>query len=148
VSDDKGEIVSSRLAGIRETAVIVGLGLAVVWLIPSQTTSGPVLGLPPAFLPTLCALAIMALAVIGLAMRLWKPEPLRSERLAPYWPAALVVCVVIAGMLVLQFLGPFFCGLAIMVLGLVALGERRIRVLLVTLAGTGLVLGGVFQVWR
>jgi hypothetical protein len=142
------EAAGSRAAALREAAVVVGLGLAAAWLIPSQTTSGPVLGLPPAFLPALCAIAIMALGVIGLAMRLWRPEPLRPERLAPVWPAAMIVGVAIAGVLALQYAGPFFCGLTTMALGLAALRERRVSVLLTALAGTGLILGVVFHVWR
>jgi hypothetical protein len=148
VSGKERGIAGARAAALREAAVILALGLAAVRLIPAQTTSGPVLGLSPAFLPTLCAAAIIALTVVGLALRLWQPEPLRPERLAAVWPAAMVACVAIAGVLVLQFAGRFLCGLAIMVLGLAVLGERRIPVVLMTLAGTCLVLGLVFQVWR
>ena len=86
------------------------------------------LGLPPAFLPTVCAVAIIALAVLGLAMRLWKPEPLRPERVAPWWPAALILGVAIAGVLALQLAGPFICGLVTVALGLAAMRERRVRV--------------------
>lgn len=148
MSAGEPEISGARAAAFREAAMVIGLGLAATRLIPSQTTSGPVLGLPPAFLPTLCAIAIIALAAVGLATRLWRPEPLRPERLAPIWPAAMIVCVVIAGVLALQYAGPFFCGLAVMVLGLAALRERRTPVLLTALAGTGLILGVVFHVWR
>ena len=148
MSGEERGIAGSRAAALREAVVVVGLGLSATWLIPSQTVSGPVLGLPPAFLPMLSAIAIIALAMVGLAMRLWQPEPLRPERLAPIWPAAMIVCVVIAGVMVLQLVGPFFCGLAIMALGLAALRERRIPVLLTALAGTGLILGVVFRVWR
>jgi hypothetical protein len=149
VSGEERGIAGARAAALREAAVILALGLAaVVWLIPAQTTSGPVLGLSPAFLPTLCAVAIIALTVVGLALRLWQPEPLRPERLSAVWPAAMVAGVAIAGVLVLQLAGRFLCGLVIMVLGLAVLGERRIPVLLITLAGTCLVLGAVFQVWR
>jgi hypothetical protein len=60
----------------------------------------------------------------------------------------MIVCVVIAGVLALQYAGLFFCGLMTMALGLAALRERRIPVLLAALAGTGLILGAVFHVWR
>jgi hypothetical protein len=53
-----------------------------------------------------------------------------------------------AGVLVLQVLGPFACGLAVVVLGLATMRERRVGVLLTTLAVTALVLGAVYQVWR
>lgn len=148
MSDEERGIAGSRPAALRETAVVVGLALGATWLVPFQTTSGPVLGLAPAFLPKLCTIAVMLLAVIGLAARLWRPEPLRPERTAPVWPAALVLCVAIAGVLALQFLGPFAAGLIVMALGLAALGERRIRVLLITLAGSALVFGVIYQVWR
>jgi hypothetical protein len=147
VSAGEGGTAGSRGAALREAAIVVGLGVAVAWLIPSQTTSGPVLGLPPAFLPTVCAMAIIGLTLLGLAIRLWMPEPLRPERLAPWWPAALVLGVVIAGVLALQVFGPFTCGLVVVALGLAAMGERRVRVLLTTLATTALILGVVFQVW-
>jgi hypothetical protein len=148
VSAGERGTAGSRGAALRETAVVVGLGVAVTWLIPSQTTSGPVLGLPPAFLPTVCVMAIIALTLLGLGVRLWQPEPLRPERLAPWWPAALVLGLAIAGVLALQALGPFACGLVVVALGLAAMRERRIHVLGITLATTALVLGVVYQVWR
>jgi hypothetical protein len=148
VSERERETAGSRVAALRESAIIVGLGAAVVWLIPSQTTSGPVLGLPPAFLPTLCAMAIIGLALLGLGMRLWRPEPLRPERAAPWWPAALILGVKITGVLVLQFLGPFACGVVVVALGLAAMREWRICVVLITLVATTLILGVVYQVWR
>jgi hypothetical protein len=147
VSDEPGAPERRSLA-ISEASVIVALGLAAIWLIPKQTTQGPVLGLPPAFLPTVCAAAIVMLGLFGLALRLWKPEPMRPERVAVVWPAALIGGVVIAGMLALQFAGPFISGLVMVVLGLAALGERRVRIQLGAIAFTALVLGMVFQVWR
>jgi hypothetical protein len=138
----------SRLTALRETAIVVALGAAALWLIPRQTTSGAVLGLPPAFLPKVCAVAIIALALIGLAMRLWQPQPLRPERLTGYGPVALILAVVIVGVVALQWLGPLACGLLVMGLGPMALGERRMRVLAITLACTALLLSAVFQTWR
>jgi hypothetical protein len=148
VSDGQRATVGSRGAALRETAIVVGLGAAVIWLIPSQTTSGPVLGLRPAFLPTLCAAAIVTLALLGLALRLWKPEPLPAERVAPWWPAALVLGVATAGVLALRVVGPVACGLVIVALGLAAMRERRVRVVGITLAATALVLVLVFHAWR
>ena len=148
MSDAERGIAGSRRAALREAAIVAGLGIAAIWLIPSQTASGPVLGLPPAFLPTVCAVAIVGLTLLGLAIRLWKPEPLRPERMAPWWPAALVLGVAIAGVLVLQVLGPFACGLVTVALGLAAMRERRVHVVLTTLAITALILGVVYQVWR
>jgi hypothetical protein len=138
-----------RLAALREATVIIALGLGLLWLIPRQTTSGPVLGLPPAFLPTASTLAILLLAAVALAMRLARPEPLQPQRLAPCWPAALMLGIVCAGVLALQLAGPIACGLVIVATGLVALGERRVPVVLATVAGAGVVLAGVFQLlWR
>lgn len=140
--------VNSRRAVLKETAVVFALGIAALWIIPRQTTSGPVLGLPPAFLPTVCGVLIVALSLLGLAMRLWRPEPLRPERSAPWWPAALVLGVSIAGVFGLQFFGPAASGLICVALGLAAMRERRVPVLLITLAVTGLALILVFHVWR
>lgn len=148
MTSDEQRLNGSRLAAAKEAAIVLGLGIAALWLIPAQTTSGPVLGLPPAFLPTLCAAAIIALASLGLATRLWKPEPLRTERTAPYWPAGLLLCIAVAGVLALQFVSSFVCGLLIIALGLPALGERRPRVFLPTLGVAALVLGVVLRVWR
>lgn len=138
----------SRRAALGEAAVVAGLGLAAVWIIPRQTTSGPVLGLPPALLPSVCAIAIIVLALLGLGLRLWKPEPVAPERTAPVWPAALIGAVAAAGILALQLLGPVACGLLVVALGLAALGERRPRILAPALAGAALVLTLVFRVWR
>ena len=140
--------MEQRAVVIAEAAIVVGLGLAAIWLIPMQTTQGPVLGLPPAFLPTACAGAITTFGLLGLALRLWKPEPLRPERAAAFWPAAAILGVVIAGVLTLQFVGPLASGLVIVALGLAVLGETRARVLIGTMAATVLVLSVVFQIWR
>lgn len=145
---DEQRLTGSRLAAVKEAAIVIGLGIAALWLIRAQTTSGPVLGLPPAFLPTLCAAAIIVLASLGLAARLWKPESRRMEEATPYWPAALLLCIAVAGVLALQFVSPFACGLLIIALGLFALGERRTRVWLPTLGIAAVVLGVVLRVWR
>jgi hypothetical protein len=145
--DERG-VTASRLAALRETAVVAGLALAALWVIPRQTASGAVLGLQPGLLPTVCAGVIAAVVLIALVLRLWRPEPLQPQRSAPIWPAAQIAAVAIAGVLALQFLGPVACGLVVVALGLVALGERRMRIVLSTLAGTALVLAVVFQVWR
>jgi hypothetical protein len=136
------------LAATLEAGAVVALGLAAIWLIRVQTTQGPVLGLPPAFLPTVCAMAIIAVALLGLAVRLWQPEPLPSEPALPFWPAAMMLGVAIAGALVLQLAGAFAGGLVVVALGLILLGERRVPVLIGTMAAAVLVLGGVLQIWR
>ena len=148
MSDAAQAAAGSRRAALREAAVVAGLGLAAIWIIPRQTTSGAVLGLAPAFLPSVCAVAIVALTAIGLAMRLWRPEPLRPERTAAWWPAALVLGVAMAGVLALQLLGPLASGLVAVALGLAAMRERRVPVLLATLGVTALVLVLIFHVWR
>ncbi|MGE0848782.1 MAG: hypothetical protein AB7O44_04045 [Hyphomicrobiaceae bacterium] len=148
MSEDERGAAGSRRAALGETAAVVAFGLAALWIIPRQTTSGPVLGLRPALLPELCALAIVAIALIGLGLRLWKPESVASERLAPMWPAALLAAVAAAGILALQFAGSIACGLLIVTLGLAVLRERRMRIVIPTLAGTALALVLVFQVWR
>jgi hypothetical protein len=142
------EATERRSVAIREAAVVVALGLAAIWVIGKQTTQGPVLGLPPAFLPTVCATAIVMLGLLGLALRLWKPEALQPERTAPFWPAALILGVVIAGVLALQLVGPFVSGLVMVGLGLVVLGERRARILIGTMATAVLSFGLIFLVWR
>ncbi len=148
MSDAAQAAAGSRRAALREAAVVAGLGLAAIWIIPRQTTSGAVLGLAPAFLPSVCAIAIVALTVTGLVMRLWRPEPLRPERTAAWWPAALVLGVAMAGVLALQLLGPLASGLVAVALGLAAMRERRVPVLLATLGVTALVLVLIFHVWR
>lgn len=148
MSGDEGGAAASRLAALRETFVVTGLALAVIWLIPSQTASGPVLGLKPGLLPAVCAVAIAGIALIALVFRLWQPEPLLPERSTPIWPAALIAAVAVAGVLALQFLGPIICGLVVVALGLAALREKHPRIVLPTLAGTALVLAAIFQVWR
>jgi hypothetical protein len=139
---------ASRLAALRETFVVAGLALAVIWLIPSQTASDPVLGLKPGLLPTVCAVAIGGIALIALVFRLLRPEPLLPERSTPIWPAAMIAAVAVAGVLALQFLGPIACGVVVVALGLAALGEKRPRIVLPTLVGAALVLAVIFQVWR
>jgi hypothetical protein len=148
VSGQAGVSARSRGAALREEAVVGGLGLGAIWLISAQTKSGAVLGLSPAFLPTVCAVAIVALTAIGLGIRLWRPEPLRPERVAHWWPAALVLGVAIAGVLALQLAGPLASGLTTVTLGLAAMRERRVAVLSTTLAVTALVLILIFHVWR
>jgi hypothetical protein len=145
--DERG-VTASRLAALRETAVVAGLALAALWVIPRQAASAAVLGLQPGLLPTVCAWVIAIVALVALVLRLWRPEPLLPERSAPIWPAALIAAVAIAGILALQFLGPVACGLLVVALGLVALGEKRLAIVLPTLAGTALVLAVVFQPWR
>ena len=137
-----------RSAAILEAAIVVALGLAAIWLIRAQTTHGPVLGLPPAFLPTVCAVAIIAVALIGLAVRLWRPERLLPEQALPAWPAAMLLAVALGGGLVLQLAGPFAGGLLIVAVGVVLLGERRPMVLIGSLAAAVLVLALALQVWR
>lgn len=148
MSEDARAAARSRSAAFREAAVVGGLGLGAVWLISVQTKSGDVLGLSPAFLPNVCAVAIVALTAIGLSIRLWRPEPLRPERVAPWWPAALVFGVAIAGVMALQLAGPLASGLTAVALGLAAMRERRMPVLASTLAVTALVLILIFHVWR
>lgn len=148
MSGDGRGAAASRRAALREIAVVAGLAMAAVWIIPSQTASGPVLGLKPAMLPTFCALAVLAIALFALVARLWHPEPLQLARSAPFWPAALIAAVAIAGVLMLQVLGPVVCGLVVVSLGLTVLGEKRKRIVLSTLAGTALVLAITFQPWR
>jgi hypothetical protein len=137
-----------RSAAILEAAIVVALGLAAIWLIRVQTTHGPVLGLPPAFLPTVCAVAIIAVTLIGLAVRLWRPERLLPEQALPAWPAAMLLGVAIGGGLVLQLAGSFAGGLTIVAVGMVLLGERRPVVLIGTLVAAVLVLALALQVWR
>ena len=135
-------------AALLEAAIVVALGLGAIWLIQTQTTKGPVLGLPPAFLPTVCAVAIIAVALLGLAVRLWRPEPLPAEPAVPAWPAAMLLGVVVSGGLTLQLVGPFGAGLVVVALGLLLLGERRPLTLVGTMAAAAIVLAAVLQVWR
>lgn len=148
MSGDPRGAAASRLAALKETVIVAGLALTPIWVIPSQTASGPVLGLQPAMLPTFCAITVVAVALCALGVRLWSPKPLRPARSAPLWPAALIAAVAIAGVLVLQFIGPLASGLVVVSLGLAVLGERRKRIVLPTIAGTALVLAVVFRIWR
>jgi hypothetical protein len=148
VTGDDQARAASRFAALREIAVVAGLAGLALWIIPQQTVSGPVLGLPPAFLPKVCAIAILTLALVALAYRLWRPEPLADARLAPPWPAALIIGVVLAATAALQFAGPIASGLVAVALGLVVLGEKRLPVIASTLIGTATVLAAIFQPWR
>lgn len=148
MTDARLPLSSGRSAAVKEAAIVVALAIGGIWLIRTQTTSGPVLGLAPAFLPMLCVGAIFVLALLGLAVRLWTPEPARLEQQAAWWPAALLLCVAIAGVLALQLVGPFASGFVTVALGLVALRERRLRVVLPALAVTAVTLGLIFHVWR
>ena len=139
VSDAERAAAGSRRAALREAAIVVGLGIAAIALIPSQTTSGPVLGLPPAFLPTICAAAIVGagLARLGCAAVEAGAAPAGEDRVARR--ARLGVAV--AGVLALR-LGPI-AGLS-RGAGLAAMRERR--VCRAALAATLTLV--VYQVWR
>ena len=142
-------VAGSRLGTTFEGLVIIGLALAAIfWIIPAQTTSGAVLGLPPAFMPKVAATAIAVLAAAGLALRLARPEAPAPERRAPLGPAILVGGLTTLGVLALQFLGPIAAGLIMVVLGVPALGERRPGVLLTAFAVTAVALLLAFRPWQ
>ena len=86
--------------------------------------------------------------MLGLALRLWKPEPLRPERRRSVVARRARPGRGDRGVLALQVVGPFACGLVVVALGLAAMRERRVRVVGITLAATALTLAVVFQVWR
>jgi hypothetical protein len=109
-----------RSAALLEAAIVVALGLGAIWLV----------------------------ALLGLAVRLWRPEPLPAAPALPAWPAAMLLGVVVAGGLVLQLVGPFAAGLVVVALGLILLGERRPLALVGTMAAAAVVLAAVLQVWR
>lgn len=139
----------SRFGAILEGLVVLGLALtAILRIIPAQTTSNAVLGLPPAFMPTVAAAAVAVLAAVGLALRLVWPEPPAPERRAPLGPAILVGGLATLGVLTLQFLGPVTAGLIMVVLGVPALGERRAGVVLAAWAVTAVALLVAFRPWQ
>jgi len=142
-------VAGARLGTILDGLVVIGLALvAILWIIPAQTTSGAVLGLPPAFMPKVAATAIAVLAAAGLALRLARPGAPAPERRAPLGPAILVGGLTMLGVLTLQFLGPIAAGLVMVVVGVPALGERRPRVLLTAFAVTAVALLLSFRPWQ
>jgi hypothetical protein len=132
------------LAAVVETAVICGLGLiAIFWVIPSQT-SGMGLGLPPSFLPTVCAVAVTLLVLCDGVIRLLRPraEGAYDECWLSFLQmgAVTIICTIlfqVAGIIV----STLFTIPACMLL----LGERRwLAILLTTAIGT-IGLGLVFH---
>lgn len=144
---DGGAAGEVRLAVLAEGVVIVLLAaVALVWIIPAETTSGDVLGLPPAFMPNVAVVAIGVLAVLGIVLRLIAPEP-RGARVQVAAPL-LVAALALLGVLTLRYVGPLAAGLLVVLLGMPALGERRWRVMAITLAtvAAGLILA--YRPWR
>lgn len=144
---DGGAAGEVQLAVLAEGVVIVLLAaVALVWIIPAETTSGDVLGLPPAFMPNVAVVAIGVLAVLGIVLRLIAPEP-RGARVQVAAPL-LVAALALLGVLTLRYVGPLAAGLLVVLLGMPALGERRWRVMAITLAtvAAGLILA--YRPWR
>lgn len=139
----------SRLAVLAEGLIIVLLAVvAYVWIIPAETTSSDVLGLPPTFMPNVAVVAIGVLAALGIVLRLIAPESRAAERGVQLAAPLLVTGLSVVGVVTLQYAGPIAAGLLVLLLGMPALGERRWRVMAVTLAvaAAGLVLA--YQPWR
>lgn len=139
----------SRLAVLVEGLVIVGLAaVAFVWIIPAETTSSDVLGLPPAFMPNVAVVAIGALAVLGIVLRLLVPEPRSAEGGFQLGAPLLAAGLALVGVVALRYLGAIAAGLLVVLLGMPALGERRWRVMATTLAvvAVGLILA--YRPWR
>ena len=147
-SPPQAETTERRSAAIGEAAVVVGAGLAAAWLIPGQTTHGPVLGLSPAFLPTACTVAIIALGLLGLCAAPAGPQPLQPERTAPSWPAALILGWWSPGSWCSSTSAPLPAASSIVALGLAVLGRKAAAHPARHHRRLGLILVITFQPWR
>lgn len=124
--------------------VLLTFGIALwIYLIPWQIAVSPGATISPRMMPRICAAAIMlfSLMLIGqswLALRRdggGAPVFSRAELLAA---VAVVALIGLASGLFVLF-GPLPAGLAVIVLPMLALGERRI--LMITLLPAGLLAG-------
>lgn len=110
---------------LAEAAVLtLAAVLTVVWVIPTQTTDGG-FGLSPAFLPTVCAVAIGVLVAADGIQRI-----LRRETVMAY-SAPWTACIRIGGTACLGVIGQMLGGVGIaatvtVACGMVVLGERRL----------------------
>jgi hypothetical protein len=114
----------SRGSVIAEGLLLAGIAvIAVVWIIPIQTTGAGV-GLPPGFVPTLCAGALGALVLLDGLMRLVRTS--QSPGYPSGWSALVRLgSVAILGAAVLQVVDMVVCALITIPAGMLALGERR-----------------------
>lgn len=133
-----------RLAAVVETAALCGLGLvAILWVIPAQT-SGAGLGLPPAFLPTVCAVAATLLTLGDGIVRVVRPRP--SETNEEGWSAFILVgAVTIICTILFQVAGIVVSTLFTIPACMLLLGERRWLPILLTTAVATIGLGFVFR---
>lgn len=135
---DDAPALRSRGSLLAEAAVVGGAALlAVLWVIPLQTSEGGI-GLSPAFLPTLCAAACGIFAAADALLRILRAEA--SPSYPQGWIAFFRIgAVAIAGTVALQWGGAGACALVTVPAGMVAVGERRP----LHLAAAAVICGGV-----
>ena len=133
-----------RLAAVVETAVLCGLGLvAVLWVIPAQT-SGTGLGLPPAFLPTVCAVTATLLILGDGVVSILRPRPSGNDEEG--WSAFILVGgVTVICTTLFQLAGIVVSTLFTIPACMLLLGERRWLPILLTTAVAAISLGFVFR---
>jgi len=124
---------------LTETLILAaGFIALLIWIIPAQTSDGG-FGLSPAFLPNVCAGAILALVLTDGVLRLLSR---RSDAAYPenYRAALLVLAVSVVGALALMWGGVALSASVCTALGMLAMGERRPLPVILTTA----LCGGVF----
>lgn len=131
----KGERVQrspKSFHAVAELAVVGGLSLlAILWIIPNQTADVGTFGLSPSMMPTICASAIVVLALLqaGVAL-LRRPAVPGTERAATRQPsmihALLIVAAALTGTFVLAHFGLMAGGIALAALVSFSIGERRL----------------------
>jgi hypothetical protein len=119
----------SRVSALIEAVVLAGACLlALIWIIPAQTSEGG-FGLSPAFLPKLCVVAIALLIAADGVLRLIRraPQPRYAEGWRAFFRLGAAVCL---GTFALRFGGTVPAVAISCVATALALGERRLPHLL------------------
>ena len=115
----------SRMSLLAEAVVLSGACiLALVWLIPAQTSEGGI-GLSPAFLPKLCVAAMALLVAADGILRFVRatPQPRYSEGWGAFFRIGAAACV---GTVALYLGGTILAVAVCCVATALALGERRL----------------------
>jgi hypothetical protein len=115
----------SRISLLAEAVVLIGACLlALVWLIPAQTSEGGI-GLSPAFLPKLCVAAIGLLIAADGVLRFVRraPQPHYAEGWGAFVRLGAAACV---GTLALRVGGIVPAVVVCCMATALALGERRL----------------------
>ncbi len=135
----------SRGSVLAELIVLAGAALlAFFWIIPSQVSGGGI-GLDPGFLPRLCAGAIGVL-VLADGLRRLSRGVATEEDYGSGWAALVRIGgLAIAGAIVLKVAGLVAAAVVVVPIGMLALGERRPLLIVVT---TAVVVGGILLFQR